>query len=132
MKIERFEDINAWKEARDLTRTIYSFTAEGRFNSDFGLRGQIQRAAISIMSNIAEGFEVSSDRDFARYLCYAKGSASEVQSHLYGALDLEYIRKLQFDESYLLCDKIKNLLGGFIGYLKADRSISDKKKDSSD
>ncbi|HYE64076.1 MAG TPA: four helix bundle protein, partial [Pyrinomonadaceae bacterium] len=88
---KRFEDIQAWQKARDVTRMIYEITAEGRFARDYGLRDQVQRASVSIMANIAEGFGRHSDKEFANFLNMAHGSVSEVQSHLYVALDLEYI-----------------------------------------
>ncbi len=89
--IERFEDIQAWQRARELVREIYRTCAEGRLSKDFGLRDQLCRAAVSSMSNIAEGFAKKSDRDFAHFLDIARGSAIEVQSLLYVALDVGYI-----------------------------------------
>jgi len=87
-KIERFEEIEAWQDARLLVKGIYEVTDGGRFARDFGLRDQIRRAAISTMSNIAEGFERGSDKDFIRFLYMAKASAGEVRSQLYVAMDL--------------------------------------------
>ncbi len=80
---KRFEDIQAWQKARQVTRLIYQLSAEGHFAKDYGLRDQIQRASVSIMANIAEGFGRRSDKEFANFLNIAHGSASEVQSHLY-------------------------------------------------
>ncbi len=91
IRIERFEEINAWQEARKLTNMVYEVTKHQNFAKDFGLRDQIRRAAISIMSNIAEGYESQSKDDFVRFLYYAKRSAGEVRSQLYVASDQKYI-----------------------------------------
>ena len=103
---KRFEDIQAWQKARRVTRKIYELTAEGRFSRDYGLRDQSQRAGVSIMANIAEGFGRHSDKEFANFLSVAHASVSEVQSHLYVALDLAYISQAAFDELYRLLDEI--------------------------
>jgi four helix bundle protein len=87
-KIKRFEDIKAWQAARELVSAVYRVSGKGKFEKDFGLRDQIRRAAVSVMSNIAEGFERCSDKEFNRFLYIAKGSAGEVRSHLFVALDL--------------------------------------------
>ena len=118
MKIERFEDIQAWQEARSLTNLIYSVCRQNLFSKDFGLRDQIRRASISIMSNVAEGFDSQSDIEFIKFLNYSKRSASEVQSHLYAALDQKYISSEKFTEIYEKCSEVKRLIGGFIRYLK--------------
>jgi len=117
-KIERFEDIQAWQEARWLTKEVYSVSGEGHWGKDYALKDQIRRAAISIMSNIAEGFERRTDTDFARFLSMAKGSASEVKAQLYVALDQGYIDRDRFDALYEQCDKVSRYLGGFIRYLR--------------
>jgi len=106
---KRFEDIQAWQKARLVTRKVYQLTGEGRFARDFGLRDQIQRASISIMANIAEGFGRHSDKEFAHYLNMSHGSAAEVQSHLYVALDLKYIDQDTFDELNNLLDEISRM-----------------------
>jgi S23 ribosomal protein. len=85
--IQKFEDIDAWQKARALTREVYAVTADGAFAKDFGLRDQIRRAAVSVMSNIAEGFDRGGVREFIQFLFIAKGSAAEVQAQLYVALD---------------------------------------------
>ncbi len=82
-RIEKFEDIDAWQKARALSKAIYSVTGNGAFSHDFGLRDQIRRAAVSIMSNIAEGFDRGSNREFTQFLYIAKGSTAEVQAQLY-------------------------------------------------
>jgi four helix bundle protein len=91
--IEKFEDIEAWQKARELTREIYRVTNQGAFAKDFGLRDQIRRASVSIMSNIAEGFGRGGNREFIQFLSMAKGSVSEVQAQLYVAVDVGYITK---------------------------------------
>ncbi len=111
--IKRFEDIQAWQEARKLVKMIYSLTREGDFSKDFGLRDQIQRASVSVMANIAEGFDCESNAEFARFLGFARRSAVEVQSLLYAALDIGYIDETQFREYYEQAQKTKALVGGF-------------------
>jgi len=118
MKIERFEDIDSWKKARELTKTIYDQTNKGKFSKDFGLRDQIQRAAVSIMAIIAEGFDSGTFKSFIVFLRYAYRSASEVQSLLYVAIDCSYITQDEFNKSLNLSTEIKSLIGGFIQYLK--------------
>ena len=105
----RLEDIQAWQKARQLTRRIYEATSNGRFAQDYGLRNQIQRASISIMANIAEGFGRRSDKEFANFLNMAHGPATEVQSHLYVALDLSYISETTFSELNGLLDEISRM-----------------------
>ena len=90
-KIKKFEDIESWKRARKLTKDVYTVTAQDKFQRDFGLKDQIRRAAVSILSNIAEGFERGGDKEFLQFLAIAKGSSGEVRAQLYVALDLEYI-----------------------------------------
>ncbi len=88
---KKFEDIKAWQKSRELTNEIYEATAQGDFARDFGLKDQIRRAAVSIMSNIAEGFERSGTGEFVQFLAIAKGSSGEVRSQLYVALDQQYL-----------------------------------------
>jgi four helix bundle protein len=118
MAIERFEDIEAWKAARELTQQIYNATAQGNFSHDYGLRDQIQRAAVSIMANISEGFDSQSNKAFIQFLGYALRSATEVQSHLYVALDQNYIDRAVFEELYGRTVTVKNLIHGFMRYLR--------------
>ncbi|MFB6214303.1 MAG: four helix bundle protein [Candidatus Bipolaricaulia bacterium] len=118
MKIKNFEDIDAWKQARNLTNKIYDLTSDGDFSRDYGLRDQIQRSSVSIMANIAEGFDSSSNQSFLNFLGYALRSASEVQSHLYVALDQDYISQEDFDILYDELEEVKNLISGFRRYLK--------------
>ena len=122
MRIEKFEDIESWKLARELTKEIYRITKLNHLSKDFGLKDQIQRASVSIMSNIAEGFDSGSDKSFINFLNYSYRSASEVQSLLYVVLDQDLITKSKFESLYEKSKDIKNLIGGLIQYLK-------KKKD---
>jgi four helix bundle protein len=103
----RLEEIQVWQKARQLTRRIYEITANGNFAKDYGLRNQIQRASVSIMANIAEGFGRRSDKEFANFLNMAHGSVSEVQSHLYVALDLNYVTEPSFAELHGLLDEYR-------------------------
>lgn len=119
MGVSRFEDIEAWKKARELVRVVYQVTGAGDFVRDFSLKDQIRRAVVSIMSNIAEGFGRDSDRDFRRFLFMASGSVSEVKSQLYVALDAGLIGKEQFDGIYKIADETGRLVGGFIRYLES-------------
>ncbi len=116
--IERFEDIQAWQEARVLVKMVYELCSGNRFAHDFGLRDQIQRAAVSIMNNIAEGFDCGSTTEFLRFLGIARRSTVEVQSLAYTALDLKYISQEQFEAVYAQAAKTKGLIGGFMQYLK--------------
>ena len=116
-KIERFEDIQAWQRARELNRRIYAVTGKGGFTKDFALRDQIRRAAISMMLNIAEGFARRSPKEFRRFLFIAHGSAAEVQSALYIALDQHYINERDFDDLYQDVEEVSKMIAGFIKYL---------------
>ena len=111
--IQRFEDIQAWQEARKLVKMIYALTNKDLFSKDFGMRDQIRRAAVSTMANIAEGFDCESKIEFARFLGIARRSAVEVQSILYAALDIVYINQEDFDLHYEQARKTKALIGGF-------------------
>jgi four helix bundle protein len=115
--LKRFEDVEAWKKARVLTRSVYEATASGSFARDYALRDQIRRASCSIMSNIAEGFERGGDKEFRQFLALAKGSAGESRSQLYVALDAGYINQEQFDALYDLMLETSRLISGFIKYL---------------
>jgi four helix bundle protein len=122
-KIERFEDIEAWKKARELTKIIYEVTAQGKLATDFSLRDQLRRASVSIMANIAEGFERGGNKEFRQFLATAKGSAGEVKTLLYVALDAGLTSTEQFQRISALADEASRLLAGFQRYLKT----SDKK-----
>lgn len=127
-KIEHFEDIEAWQKARELTRMVYEMTQDGAFARDFGLRDQIRRAAVSVMSNIAEGFGRGGNREFIQFLATAKGSASEVQAQLYVALDAEYITQEQFELLYGAVESTARLIGGFMRYLQSSDQKGHKYK----
>jgi four helix bundle protein len=116
--IRRLEDIQAWQKARELVREIYTTCGEGRLSRDFGLRDQLSRAAVSSMSNVAAGFARKSDRDFAHSLDIAKGSAFEVLSLLYVALDVGYITSEQFQKLYGITEETASLIGGLSSYLR--------------
>jgi four helix bundle protein len=117
-KIQKFEDILAWQKARELTREVYAHSKTGAFAKDFGLRDQIQRASVSIMGNVAEGFDRGGDKEFIQFLSVSKGSCGEVKSDLYVALDQQYINPIQFNQLYNSADEVGRLLAGFMVYLK--------------
>jgi four helix bundle protein len=129
MRIERFEDIEAWQLARELACKVYDLTKKGRFALDFGLKRQIQDAAGSSMHNIAEGFDSETNREFVRFLRYAKRSCTEVQSELYMALDQQYIEKAEFQDVYDHAGRTRAAIRGFIKYLMAYEK-SQRKKDN--
>ena len=119
--IKRFEEIIAWQKARGLVSEVYKLCATGRMNKDFGLRDQICRAAVSAMTNIAEGFGRRTHGDFAHFLDVARGSALEVQSLLYVALDLRYIEETEFGRLYEIAEETTSLIGGLTCYLRGGR-----------
>ncbi len=119
MKITRFEDIEAWQLARELTRNVYKVTGVGVFSKDFVLRDQIRGAAGSSMHNIAEGFDAGSNAEFVRFLRYAQRSCTEVQSELYVALDQQYVSEPEFQALYGQARETHGKIGGFIKYLKS-------------
>jgi len=116
--IERFEDIEAWKDARELTKLIYETWNSGDFSRDFGLRDQIRRASVSVMSNIAEGFERGGDNEFHHYLSLAKGSNGEVRSQLYVAFDAHFITQDIFQSLYTRSEVIGKPLSALMTYLR--------------
>lgn len=117
--ITQFEEIEAWKTARELTRMIYAFTEQGKFTKDFGLKNQIQRASVSVMSNIAEGFESRTQPQFLEYLGRAKASAGEVRCQLYVAIDLQYITQEEFKRVFDFADKSSRQITRFMNYLES-------------
>lgn len=117
-KIERFEDLQSWQKARQLTNLIYDLTGHPDFCNDVHLRGQIQDAAGSVMHNIAEGFEAGTNPEFIRFLRISRRSASEVQSELYLALDRNYVSQDELTSAYNLATETKRLINGMIGYLR--------------
>lgn len=119
MKIERFEDIEVWKLSRELIKSIYRITESDKFCRDFDLKRQIRRASISIISNISEGFERRSNKEFVQFLFIAKGSAGEVRSQLYIAYDLDYVSINDLEELKKRIEIISKSLSGFIKYLRS-------------
>jgi len=117
-KIEKFEDILGWQSGREVCKLVYQLTKMAPFSRDYGLRDQMQRAAVSIISNIAEGYESQNNRTFIRYLFIAKGSAAEVRAQAYIALDQGYITKEQFDTLYTLTDQTSRRIRGLVTFLE--------------
>ncbi len=117
-KIEKFEDLIAWQKARQLTADIYQITNQGEFARDFGLRDQIRRASVSIMSNIAEGFERFNPKEFQYFLSIAKSSCGEVRSQLYVALDANYIQTMEFTELKSKCVELSKITNGLRSSVK--------------
>jgi len=115
--IRAVEEIEAWQKARELVRAVYEMSKTGAFSRDFGLRDQIRRASVSVISNIAEGFERGGKAEFVQFLSMAKGSAGEVEAQLYVALDAGYIDQAQFDSTRVIAGSTKRLIAGLINYL---------------
>jgi four helix bundle protein len=126
MRIEKFEDIRAWQQARELANLVYDLTEQGRFAKDFRLRDQIQGAAGSVMHNIAEGFDDGSDGEFIHFLKYSRRSTSEVQSEIYLALDRKYITQQDFQKVYDMATTTKKSINAFIAYLRKSKPGSAK------
>jgi four helix bundle protein len=116
--IVRFEDLDAWKMARELTREIYRITKYDRFSRDFGLVNQIREASVSVMSNVAEGFERDGNKELCNFLSIGKGSAGEVRSQLYDAFDQDYISREDFDAVYDKATASGRVIAGLSNYLK--------------
>ena len=111
-KVQRFEDLIAWQKARQLTRRVYELTRKGGWARDFGLSSQIQRASVSIMSNIAEGFERNRHAEFHQFLSTAKASCAEVRSQLYLARDVGYLSAEDFDAILAQAEEVGRIVGG--------------------
>lgn len=126
--IQNFEEIEAWQKARELTRAVYACSGKSAFAKDFALRDQIRRAAVSIMSNIAEGFERGGTAEFTQFLAIAKGSTGEVEAQLYAALDQGYITEEEFNSIRALASSTKKLIAGFMNYLKDSKLRGQKYK----
>ena len=120
-KIERFEDIEAWQKARELVKEVYDITKLPEFRRDFALQDQIRRSAVSVVSNIAEGFARRTNKEFVQFLYVAHGSVAEVQTQLYVALDLGYIARTRFDALYNLSCEISKMTMGLIKYLSSSK-----------
>ena len=116
--IRTFADLDAWRTARELTKLVYLATRSSAFSKDFGLRDQVRRACVSIMANVAEGFGRSGSGEFIQFLAIAKGSACEVASHVYVALDQDYISRPEFERLNELAERTVNLIGGLMKYLQ--------------
>jgi four helix bundle protein len=118
---KRFEEIQAWQRARELTREVYEVTRQGAFAKGYGLRDQIRKSAVSVMSNIAEGFERGGRREFLQFLAVAKGSAGELTSQLYVAMDQSYLTRESFEQLHKDADDAGRLIGGLMNYLQRTR-----------
>ena len=123
-KVEHFEDLEVWKLARQLTGKVYSLSRVGAFAKDFGFRDQICRAAVSIISNIAEGFERRSNSQFLQFLHIANGSAGEVRAQLYIALDLGYITRTQFQDAFDDIVRIGKMLTSLTRHLRSAKPLN--------
>jgi four helix bundle protein len=120
-KIERFEDLIAWQKARSLTYIVYQVTRQGAFARDFGLSNQIQRSAVSIMSNLAEGFERSGLGEFHQFLSTAKSSCAEVRSQLYVALDVGHLNQVAFEQLFAQAEEVGRIIGGLRASIEKQR-----------
>ena len=125
---QKFEDIEAWQRARELTREIYTASNENPFSKDFGLRDQVRKTSVSIMSNIAEGFERDGTKEFIQFLSVAKGSSGELRSQLYVALDQGYLAKERFDRLLGTVLETTRMIGGLINYLRKSKMKGPKYK----
>jgi len=121
-KIEKFEDIDAWKEARTIVNQVYDLCRNDSFRKDYNLANQMQRSAISIMANIAEGYSRRGNKEFAQFLFIAKASAAELQSHLYITLDQKYMSQENFISLYRDIDKVQRMISNFIKYLRTKQT----------
>lgn len=115
---KKFEEIQAWQKARKATKRVYEITSDGKFAKDFGLRDQIRRASVSVMANIAEDQGRFSNKEFANFLNIAHGSIAETQSHLYVAVDLEYLNQNDFTELYDLLDEVAKMTMSLMKHLR--------------
>jgi len=120
-RVENFEDLNVYKQARNLTNKIYEITRQGTFSKDYGLMDQIRRASVSVMSNIAEGFERGTNTEFIQFLFIAKGSCGEVRAQLTIAYDQKYIDEITYNALVDRARRISGMLNNLIAYLKGSR-----------
>lgn len=118
MSAKKFEDLEVWMNAKDFAVLIYELTDQGDFKKDFGLKDQLRRASVSIVSNIAEGFERNGNKEFVQFLSIAKGSAGEVRAQLYIAKELNYITEKDFNQLNEQISLVSKMLSGFMNYLK--------------
>jgi len=126
---KRFEDLDVWQRAKELTNLIYQYSTDGAFSRDFGLRDQMRRASVSIMSNIAEGFESQTQSVFIQYLGRAKGSAGEVRAQLYIARDQGYLAEEEFATAFSLAEVCSKQLAKFIQYLESQPNARRMRED---
>jgi len=120
-RVDRFEDLIAWQKARELTKLVYSASDSGGFAKDWGLKDQIRRASVSVMSNVAEGFERGGRAEFHQFLVVAKGSCAEVRAQLYVALDAEYVSKEQFEKIYVVAEETGRIVNGLRAAVERQR-----------
>ena len=125
---KKFEEIEGWQKSRELTRKVYKVSNKGAFSKDFGLKDQIRRASVSVMSNIAEGHDRSGTGEFIQFLANAKGSAAEVRCQLYVALDQDHINEAEFDELSDLALETGKMIGGLLNYLRDSKYRGTKYK----
>jgi four helix bundle protein len=130
MTVKYFEELEIWKEARRITGEIYRLTRNSKFTRDFSLSGQIQKAVVSIMSNIAEGFERGGNQEFIQFLYIAKGSCGEVRSQIYVALDQSYLEQEKADELVNSLKRLSTMISNFINYIKRSGMRGEKFNDS--
>lgn len=126
--VKKFEDLEVWIAAKDFCVTIYKITENENLKRDFGLKDQIRRASISILSNISEGFERNGNKEFIQFLSYSKGSAGEVRAQLYVIKELNFITENEFVELNDKITQISKMLSGFINYLKQSELKGSKYK----
>ncbi len=117
----KFEEIEAWKKARELCKLIFDLTKKEKFSKDFSLKDQIRRSSGSVMDNIAEGFERGGKKEFIQFLYISKSSSAETKSQLYRALDYEYINQKEFNNCYDKCNECAKIIAGLINYLKSSQ-----------
>ena len=122
--IKRFEDLDCWKDARELVKLVYDFTKKGNFEKDYELKAQIKRSAISVMANIAEGFHRKSNKEFMRFLDYSRASLAETLSHLYVALDQNYIDDAELQNFKKQAENVWKKINNFITYLNKHNTIA--------
>ncbi|MBI4523151.1 MAG: four helix bundle protein [Deltaproteobacteria bacterium] len=129
-KVERFEDLIAWQKARELTKAIYKVTQQQAFSKDLGLLRQMREAAVSVMANIAEGFERGGRGEFHQFLSMAKGSCAEVRSHLYVALDVGYVDDSAFERLQAQAKEVGRIVGGLRVAVQRQRLLGKRARGS--
>ena len=122
--IRRFEDLECWQEARELVKIVYSFTKKNEFKKDYELVRQLRKSSVSSMANTAEGFHRNSAKDFMRFLDYSRSSVAETLSHLYAALDQNYINENELMQVKKQADIVWKKINNFISYLSKNSTIN--------